>query len=57
METKGKEQFVDVHYVNTAVPCVVEEYYVGFPESHEDQVCSKIQFWCCFEYIVDSRGK
>ncbi|KAH7659519.1 Zinc finger RING/FYVE/PHD-type protein [Dioscorea alata] len=37
METKGKEQFVDVHYVNTAVPCVVEEYYVGFPQSHEDQ--------------------
>ncbi|KAJ0971121.1 hypothetical protein J5N97_019080 [Dioscorea zingiberensis] len=37
LETRGKQQQVDVHYVNAPVSCVVEEDYLPLPEVLQEQ--------------------
>ena len=52
LETRGKQQQVDVHYVNAPVSCVVEEDFVPLPEVLQEQVCCQFQFCIdgCVEY-------
>lgn len=44
LETRGKQQQVDVHYMNAPVSCVVEEDFLPLPEVLQEQVCPSSNF-------------
>jgi len=41
LDTNGKQQ-VNVHYVSTPVPCVVEEKFGGYYPDHDDFALAEV---------------